>query len=467
MNTPARPPAPHRRRLRVRTLRARVTIVASLVITALVVLGIALLYLLQRESIRADIDSQLRTYSTEIAQTGTAGTWPSTLPPSTLDANAEAQVLGADGRVLAASHALTGAGALYLLPAGSSQPVRQPAADRVLTGEVRVLAVPATVHATPVTIVTVTTTGLLTMLDTEAAGRLLTAIPITLLLAAGAVWLIVGRALKPVERIRSAVTEITSVDLTRRVPEPGTDDEIRRLAHTMNDMLDRLDAAARRQRRFVADASHELRSPLAAIRTTLEVALAHPDKAPWPEIGARAADQTIRLEELLHQLLTLAKADEGELLTHRRPVDVGELLDGIHATLAPHAVEVTVHIGPELVAAGDPSQLQRLFRNIIDNATRHAAHHVDVSGHRAGERLVVHVDDDGPGIPLADRERVFDRFVRLDTSRDRASGSTGLGLAIAREIARAHGGTIAVTDAPDGGARVSVELPATTTESVL
>jgi len=283
--------APGRRGLPVRTLRARVTVVAGLAITAAVLLGMALLYLLQRESLRANIDGQLQTYAAQIAQAGSAGAWPDPLPPSTLDTNAEAQVLGADGRVLAASRGLAGVGALYLLPAGSAQPVRQRAADGVLPTDVRVIAERTTVRGAPATIVTATSTGLLSLLDTEAAGRLLVGVPITLVLSAAAVWLIVGRALKPVERIRRAVTEITSVDLTRRVPEPTTDDEIRRLANTMNDMLGRLDEAARRQRRFVSDASHELRSPLAAIRTTLEVALAHPDKAPWPTIVARAASR--------------------------------------------------------------------------------------------------------------------------------------------------------------------------------
>jgi len=451
--------APGRRGLPVRTLRARVTVVAGLAITAAVLLGIVLLYLLQRESLRANIDGQLQTYAAQIAQAGSASAWPDPLPPSTLDTNAEVQVLGADGRVLAASRGLAGVGAAYLLPAGSSQPVRQRAADGVLPTDVRVIAVRTSAHGAPATIVTATSTGLLSLLDTEAAGRLLVGVPITLVLSAAAVWLIVGRALKPVERIRRAVTEITSVDLTRRVPEPTTDDEIRRLANTMNDMLGRLDEAARRQRRFVSDASHELRSPLAAIRTTLEVALAHPDKAPWPTIVARAAEQTGRLEDLLQQLLALARADERQLVTHRQPVDVGELLDGIHGTLAPHWVELTVHTEQQLVASGDPSQLQRLFRNVIDNATRHAAHRVEVVGRRADAHILVQIDDDGPGIPLADRERVFDRFVRLDASRDRASNSTGLGLAIAREIAHAHGGTISVTDAPGGGARVVVTIP--------
>lgn len=444
---------------RVRTLRARVTVVAGLGITVAVVLGLVLLFLLQRHSIRADVDGQLRTYATQIEQAGATGAFPDPLPQSTLDVNAEAQVIGNDGRVRAASRPLAGVGATYLAPDGTT-PVRQHAADGLVPADVRVVAVATVVRGSPVTIVTWTSAGLISLLDAESAARLLVGLPAVLGLSAATVWLIVGRALKPVERIRRAVTEITSVDLTRRVPEPATDDEVGRLADTMNDMLARLDDAAARQRRFVSDASHDLRSPLAALRTTLEIALAHPDKAPWPTIVARAAAQTARLEDLLNQLFTLAKADEGQLVTHRGPVDVAELLDGVPPTLAPHRVDVRLSVDSGSVTVGDPAALQRLFRNIVDNATHHATHRVDVTGRRGDGLILVHVDDDGPGIPAAERDRVFDRFVRLDSSRDRTSSSTGLGLAIAREIAHAHGAVISIGDAPAGGARVTVQLPA-------
>lgn len=442
---------------RARTLRNRVTIVAGIAITAGVVLGLLVMYLLQMNSVQRTVDGQLRTYATQIAQSNRAGTWPTPLAPSSLDPNAEAQVIAADGRVLAATRMLVGLPAVYQLPPGSTAPVRQKAADGVIPTEVRVVAVTTTVAGQRVTIITGTPTGLLREVNTEFVRHLLIGLPIILVLAAGTVWLVVGRALRPVERIRHAVTDITSADLARRVPEPGTDDEIGNLARTMNDMLSRLEDSANRQRRFVADASHELRSPIAAIRTTLEVGLAHPDRAPWPAIADRAAQQSGRLEDLIQQLLMLAKADERLLTEHHQPVDLGSLLDGIRADTP--ACPVDLDLAPDLRTVGNPSHLERLFRNIADNAARYARSRITITATTTADTVRVEVDDDGPGIPGADRERVFDRFVRLDRSRERGTGTAGLGLAIAREIVVAHHGHITITDNPTGGARVIITLP--------
>src|SRR3984893_4366204 len=304
------------------SLRTRVTAVASLAITVAVVLGVLVMYLLQMQSVHRPIDSQLRTYAAQIAQSAPTGNWPRPLAASSLDPDAEAQVLGPGGRVLAATRTLVGLPPVYTLPAGSGTPVRQKAADGVIPNDIHIVAVRSTVAGRPVTIITTTSPGLLSQVNSEFLRHLLWGLPVILILAAGTVWLVVGRALRPVERIRHAVTDITSADLSQRVPEPGTSDEIGHLAHTMNDMLTRLDEAAQKQRRFVADASHELRSPLAAIRTTLEVGLAHPDRAPWPTIAERAAQQSLRLEELIQQLLLLARADERLLSAQQVPVGV-------------------------------------------------------------------------------------------------------------------------------------------------
>jgi signal transduction histidine kinase len=441
------------------TLRARVTVVASLAITAAVVLGVLFMYLLQMQSVRRTIDGQLRTYASQIAQSGSTGTWPQPLAASSLDANAEAQVLASDGTVLAATRALAGLPAVYALPAGSDTPVRQKAADGVIPTEVRVVAVRTSVAGRPVTVITGTSTGLLSQVNSEFVRHLLLGLPIILVLAAGAVWLVVGRALRPVEKIRHAVTDITSADLSQRVPEPGTADEIGQLAHTMNDMLGRLDAAATKQRRFVADASHELRSPLAAIRTTLEVGLAHPDRAPWPVIAERAAQQSTRLEDLIQQLLLLAKADEQQLSAQQQRVDVSALLREVAASTLAHHIDIDLDIAPGAATVGNPNHLRRLFRNIVDNAVRYAESRVLITATTTTDSVRVEIDDDGPGIPTADRDRVFDRFVRVDHSRERSSGTTGLGLAIAREIAIAHRGQITIADSPTGGARMIITLP--------
>jgi signal transduction histidine kinase len=442
-----------------RTLRTRVTSVAALAITAAVVLGVLFMYLLQMQSVRRTIDSQLRTYATQIQQSATKGTWPQPLASFTLDANAEAQVIDADGRVVTATRTLAGIPAVYALPAGSNTPVRQKAADGVIPTDIRVVALRGTVDGQPVTIITGTSTNLLAQVNSEFIRHLLLGLPVILIVAAGIVWLVVGRALRPVEKIRHAVTDITSADLSQRVPEPGTADEIGNLAHTMNDMLARLEAAASKQRRFVADASHELRSPLAAIRTTLEVGLAHPESAPWPVIAERAAQQSARLEVLIQQLLLLAKADERLLASNQQLVDVAALLRTIRASAVDH---INLDIESTSTAAqvlGNPDDLQRLLLNVVDNAIRYADSHVVIRIATDADEVTIKVDDDGPGVPAAERERVFDRFVRLDTSRERGSGTSGLGLAIALEIARAHRGTITISQSPSGGARVLIRLP--------
>jgi signal transduction histidine kinase len=243
------------------------------------------------------------------------------------------------------------------------------------------------------------------------------------------------------------------------VPEPGTPDEIGSLARTMNDLLVRLENSAGRQRRFVADASHELRSPLAAIRTTLEVGLAHRDRAPWPEIAERAAQQSNRLEALIQQLLLLARADKHQLAASGSEVDVGRLPRDIRDTVPADHVTVELESARDSTVPGDESHLERLFRTVLDNAVRHAETTVHIRTTTSGERVVTEITDDGPGIPVEDRDRVFDRFVRLDGSRDRASGTSGLGLAIAREIVTAHRGGISVADTEGRGTTVVIWLP--------
>jgi signal transduction histidine kinase len=348
-------------------VRTKLTVVASLVITAAVVLGVVLLYLLQIQAVHRTLDSQLRTYA---AQSAPTGDWPTVLAPSTLDTNAEAQVI-ADGRVLAATRTLAGVAPVYALSATADTPVRLKGADGVVPDEFTVVAVRQTVAGRAVTIITGTPTSLLTQLRSAFTSNLLLGFPIILFIAAAAVRLIVGRALRPVERIRHAVTDITSADLSQRVPEPGTSDEIGHLARTMNEMLDRLDNAARRQRRFVADASHELRSPLAAIRTTLEVGLVHPDRARWPSIAELAARQSNRLEDLIQQLLLLAKADEHRLGRHQAQIDIATLLHDVAATTPTH-IDLDLDIPADTIAMGNADQLSRLFRNLIDNAVRYA-----------------------------------------------------------------------------------------------
>ncbi|QHA02256.1 HAMP domain-containing protein [Streptomyces broussonetiae] len=444
---------------RPRTVRTRVTVIAGLALTAAVIIGLLVMYLLQVGQAKRTIAGQLRTYAVQIEQSATGGAFPQPLPPSVLDAQAQSQVLAPDGTVIASTRNLAGRPAVFTLAADATTPVRQKAADGVLPGELTVLGEHTKVGGRPVTVITLTATNQRDQVDETFARLLVIGVPGTLLVACGTVWWVVGRALRPVEQIRRTATAITAAELSQRVPEPGTDDEIGHLARTMNDMLARLDDSAARQRRFVADASHELRSPLTAIRTALEVGLAHPDRAPWPDIASRAARQTERLEALISQLLALARADAGKLAARRQTADLSTLLAEIRATTtAPH-LEIELAVPAHTTVTGNPEDLSRLFRNLIDNAARYARTRVSVTAGVEPDGIRVEIGDDGPGIPVEERERVFDRFVRLDADRGHGTRSAGLGLPIAREIATAHGGTLTLTETEGGGTRAVVTLP--------
>ncbi|MGI5428669.1 sensor histidine kinase [Streptomyces sp. CA-179760] len=274
--------------------------------------------------------------------------------------------------------------------------------------------------------------------------------PLLLGVVAGVTWLVTRRALRPVEGIRSEMAAIThSEDLARRVPEPDTHDEIARLASTTNETLAALETSVERQRRFVADASHELRSPIASLRTQLEVAAAHPELLDLDG----AVEDTVRLQRLAADLLLLARLDAGERLGDAR-VDL--------AAMAWEEAEgrtgVTVDAEPVEVA-GSRGQLGRVLANLLDNAQRHARSAVTVSVRRESDRAVVGVADDGDGVPETDRERIFERFVRLDAARSRDDGGAGLGLAIARDVAVRHGGTLTAGQGPAGGALFELRLP--------
>ncbi len=276
------------------------------------------------------------------------------------------------------------------------------------------------------------------------------------------VWVLAGRALRPVESIRSEVEAITGTTLDRRVPVPRSGDEVARLACTMNAMLDRLQDASTRQQRFVADASHELRSPVAAIRTELEVAqrTAAPDD--WPAIAERLLSEEARLEAVITDLLLLATLDEGAPLPDSVAVDLAEVATEEARRRAPLGATVEVDAPAPVIVQGSRTQLRRAVANLLDNAGRHARRTVRVSVHQRDGMARLLVDDDGPGIPEADRARVFERFTRLDDHRTRGSGGAGLGLSLVCRIAEHHHGSVHVHTAPLGGARLVLELPSTT-----
>jgi signal transduction histidine kinase len=296
----------------------------------------------------------------------------------------------------------------------------------------------------------------------ETAGLLAVSVPLTVAVLALIIWFSVGRALRPVEVMREQADQITATHLPGRLAVPAGDDEIPRLARTLNEMLDRIEEGHRLQRQFVSDASHELRSPIAVIRQAAEISQAHPDRIGAEQLAADVLHESARLENLVTALLTLAKL-EGEAAGPVETVDVDDLVFTEVSRL--RTVERRVQVDVSEVGAGrsrgNPVLLAQVIRNLLENAVRHASGVVRVGLHQDGEVTSLTVDDDGNGIPAEQREVIFERFVRLDEARARDDGGSGLGLAIVASIVQAHHGSVRAAESPSGGARFEVILPAT------
>ncbi|MGN9913629.1 sensor histidine kinase [Phytohabitans sp. LJ34] len=290
---------------------------------------------------------------------------------------------------------------------------------------------------------------------------LLIAFPLLLIALAAVAWRVIGLTLRPVEALRSGAEEITGGARPGQLPLPDSHDEIHRLAVTLNGMLDRLEAARARQRAFVSDAAHELRSPLTNMRTQIEVAQRLGERTDWPAVADDLLLDTQRLSRLVDDLLLLARADEAGTRTLRAvPVELGELVTSLAERYPSPPVTAAVPDDP-LWISGEPEALARAVANLVDNAVRHTRTTVRVEVRADGPYHLVTVADDGPGIPVADRARVFDRFTRLDDARARDAGGAGLGLAIVRELVRRHGGTVRLADATSGtGLHAEIRLPA-------
>jgi len=370
------------------------------------------------------------------------------------------QVVDAAGRVVAASDAVAGLPPMSRLRPQPGRPAREQ--HRIAVGHDEPFRIVAVGVATVSGRQTVLVAESLDFVD-DATGAILVALLIGLpLLAAvvgGATFHFVGRTLRPVEAMRRQAATITSSNLHERLPVPAADDEIAKLAATMNTMLERIERASSAQRRFVADASHELRSPLATIHANADLL----GTAALPEPAARSVTrihaESTRMAKLVDDLLMLARADDDGLRLRRDDVDLDDLVYAERERVAVEhpALRIDGTVEPVRVA-GDPDQLHRVLRNLVDNAVRHARQRVLISVRVAGDQGQVVVGNDGPPIAAEDRIKIFDRFVRLDDSRSRQDGGAGLGLPIARDIVLAHGGTIAVDDRDDG-ATLRMNLP--------
>lgn len=446
---------------RLGTVRVRTTAGASLVLGVwLVVSGVGLMLLLRwglTDTIRTGAEQRAE----NVAALLDAGV---VLGSSALDDQDASliQVLGADRTVLAASSTITGRPAIADLgpeqvrtldhvPVDTTNPYLAVARG---TGDGRVVLVARSLESVTESMAVV-------------GGGLLVGLPVLLTLVTLTTWVVTGRALRPVTAIRREVAAISATELSRRVTQPRAQDEIGRLARTMNTMLDRLQGSRDRQHRFVSDASHELRNPLASIRHQLEVALAHPERTSIAALAPDLLAEELRMERLVEDLLLLARADEDTLTVNHRPVDLDDLVLAEAARLRQRG---KVQVDATAVGAGrllgDRTQLTRLVRNLTDNAERHAAAHVRLALVSRSGQVKLTVADDGAGILPADRVRIFDRFTRLDSARARDDGGAGLGLAIVAAVAAAHGGTVHVdsdSEVGEHGATFMVALPATET----
>ncbi|WP_091228222.1 cell wall metabolism sensor histidine kinase WalK [Microbacterium sp. 3J1] len=434
-----------------RSVRGRTTLGATLVVAVALIIGALSFYGILSSSIHSGTERAAEQRLEELADRlgGPGGGPGGDRDIGTLD-DEIVQVLGPDGSVRAASEdARDELGATALPVDGDS---------RTLTiGGEPMLVVSEDIEGDRTLVLAVSVEDDAETLSTVAV-LLAVAVPLLLVLVAITTWLVVGRALKPVTRIRQEVDGITAEHLDRRVEVPPSADEIAALAATMNRMLDRLDAAATAQRRFVSDASHELRSPLATIRQHAELAQAHPGTTSIGELAEVVSDEGLRLQGIVESLLLLARLDEGGGV-HHEAVDLDDIALGEVRRLRAAGVEVD---GSAIRAArveGDPRLLGQLVRNLADNAARHRAAHVAIGVTPVDGHVFLTVEDDGAGVPPDEHDRIFERFVRLDEARSRDAGGSGLGLAIVRGIAAASGGTVSVDDSRWGGARFVVTLP--------
>lgn len=444
------------------SLRSRMIMATAVVVAAVVGIGGVLILLAIRSELVETADEVGKVHATAIARRAAAGSLPRPLP-LVYDPELAVQVVGG-GRVLTSTVNVnaTETFALPRKPPGATEVLEVDRLPVSEGGPYRVTVLGTDTPQGPATIYVA-----ISIEDTEdilATATALGGVGLLLLVVVlcGVMWVVIGRTLAPVERIRRQADEIGEHRLDRRVLEPIQRDEIGRLARTVNAMLGRLQDSADRQHRFVADAAHELRSPVASLRAQLETAHDGRDRA---EDGLSRADllqETLRMQTMVDRLLVLARSDAGELAPRQEVVDLDDAVDDVVSSLPDTGVDIELSQVDPVQVSGDPDLLEQMVRNLVQNAIRHASRRVQISLGTGRGQAELTVDDDGPGVPVDRREEVFERFTRLDVARDRDGGGVGLGLAIVAEIVRAHGGSIEVDTAPIGGARFRVRLPPAT-----
>lgn len=447
-------------------VRARVTAAASLVLASIMVIGAIVLVSLVNQSLQDNLDAAAVTRAQDVAATLTTNGVRSSIATGSEDSSL-VQVVDSTGAVVSASENISGEPAVLALPPSTYGSVSVTVGSVPVGANAQLFRVVAEPVQLPSGAGWVYVASSLEQVESATGSLVLLlsiGLPIMLVIVGGTIWFAVGRALRPVESIRSRAVEIRA-DLSQRVPVPAANDEIGRLARTVNEMLDRLAAAAEEERRFVGDASHELRSPLAAIRSQVDVALEHPGNMDPLTVLATVQKQTVQMAHLLDDLLFLARISEPPSTHGESTVDLDEIVLNEAHRLQRRSGDVAVHLG-HLDAAripGSARDLARLVANLGDNALHYARTEVRVELFSTPGALAIVVTDDGPGIAVEDRERVFDRFTQLEDARSRSvpAPGAGLGLAIAQQIAARHGGTITVGERGDetSGTVMRVTLP--------
>lgn len=439
-----------------RSLRARLTAAAGLVIAVGMICAGGLLVWRLHSSLIANLDSNIVQQSSTLADQAQQGDLPHQLPDPD-DGAPTVQVVAADGKVIAGSGDLGSRPRMFTVE-GTNQTFLTSAKPAGRGTVYRVAATTTNTPTGPVTVYAASSTAPVDSSTTELLQALAVGVPALVAILTLIGWWFVGRALRPVEALRRQAADIPGTDLASRLHRPPADDELARLTATFNELLSRIETASGKQRQFVADAAHELRSPIATLRTQLEVT----GRSSQPDALGAAVPGLLgdvdRLSRLADDLLALARLD-AQPTGHRQVVDLDDIVL--------EQARAQRHRGPVLdvtgVSAGrvlgDPSALTRVVRNLLDNASRHAASTVQARLTTNAGTVVLVVADDGPGIAPADRVRVFERFTRLDASRSRDAGGAGLGLAIVRDVVVALGGSVVITD-NDPGARFTVSLPA-------
>ncbi|MFL6025759.1 MAG: sensor histidine kinase [Friedmanniella sp.] len=449
-----------RRRFDRLSLRARLMLVSVGGVALTLLAGGFAFYAALTLAVNHTLDEGARASARDVAALVQADRLPRTVPVSGAQV---VQVVDAEGRVVAGS--VTADRLMPLLrpaelaAALRGEAVQVPGARAGLSIPLRVRAVQVESAAGPVRVLVALPVG--DVLAGRAALRtgLLVAFPLVLLALGAVAWRVVSSVLRPVEELRSGAERISGTSREERLVVPAAADEIRALALTLNQMLDRLAAGRARQRSFVADAAHELRSPLASIRTQLEVAERLGEGGTLP---SELLVDVHRLSRLVEDLLLLARAD-ADTRGPARPscFDAAQLLAELGSSRTGARVPVTVVPGPPALVVADPDELRRALQNLLDNAVRHAASAVQLSAQVTDGRVALAVRDDGPGLPADELERVFERFARGDDARSRDVGGTGLGLPIARELVTRAGGTLRLVAAPPPWSlEALVELPA-------